>query len=214
MDGAKIITVLCTDMRNYMYHSRPYPREDEADYYRRVEALSDIVRDFHALTIACAHRHDTRKEAVALTTGDGLIIGFQDPQHAITAFQVALDLRIEYDDFFNKANRSMGEKRSSTALGFGMGLHTGHVMIRQFSSYHVPGAVDNIILGDALNIAARLQELTKDHPGCTIMLSEDTHDCLVRDLGPAALTSIVDYHLHFIRGYKPLRLYGLQSAVE
>lgn len=209
-----IITVLTTDIRNYTYHSRPYDREEDDDFFRRFDVLCDAVRDFHNLTIEIARSHDKQKEAVVLTTGDGLIIGFQDERHAATAYETAIDLQKAYVPFFRKLNKMMDEKRQTSSLGYGIGMHTGHVIVRQYISYHIPGTLNTIILGDALNISTRLESFTKDHPGCGIMLSEDTVTALTKQLGENAGQLFIDYQIHQIRGYRPLRLYGIPMPLN
>lgn len=206
-----IATVLTTDMRNFTYQSRPHDNEKEEEFNERFILLCDIVRDFHNLISSTARSHDRQKEAVLLSTGDGMIVGFQDQKHAVTAYRTALDLQKLAVPFFRDANRLMKERRQSTSLGFGIGMHTGYVTLRQYDSYHVPGSLNTMILGDALNIATRIESLTKDHPGCSIMLSEDTFALLKKELGDEELQRFVDYQIHQIRGYRSLRLYGLPS---
>jgi class 3 adenylate cyclase len=211
VDKSDRITVLTTDIRNFTYHSRQYERERESDFKKRFSDLCEIVKDFHNLTLECAKRYDTQKEAIVLTAGDGLIIGFLDKKHVITAYYTALDLRKRYFQFFIEANRKMGEKRKSTALGYSIGIHTGKVVIEQYNSYHIPGALERIILGDALNISTRLESLTKDHTNCGILISEDTYKFLAEELGDKLDGQFVDYQVHNIRGYRPLRLYGISE---
>jgi len=208
-EKTKIITVVTTDIRNFTYHSRPYEGEEKEEFLQRFAVLCDIVRDFHNLTNDCARRYDTKKEAIVLTTGDGLIIGFQDLKHAATAFKTIRDLQHEYVSFFKKSNKQIAEKRQSTALGYGIGIHTGHVMIRHYDSYHIPGKVDTIILGDALNISTRLEKLTKEHSGCGVMISQDAYQAICQQLGKESIQDCFDYQIHQITGYYPLRVYGL-----
>lgn len=214
LDNAKIVTVLTTDIRNFTYQSRPRDNEDNAAFENRFQVLCDLIRDFHNLTVRTARSHDKGKEGVVLSTGDGLIIGFQDEHHAVTAFHTAIDLQRQYVPFFREANKLMLERRSSTGLGFGIGIHTGYVVLRQYESYHVPGAVNTMLLGDALNIATRIESLTKEHPGCSIMLSEDTFALLQKQLGESAVRDLIDYQVHQIRGYRPLRLYGAPTPKD
>lgn len=215
METAKTrtVTVLTTDMRNFTYQSRPHDNEKEEEFEARFDLLCDVVRDFHNLTSSTARSHDPQKEAILLSTGDGMIIGFQDRQHALTAYRTALGLQKLYVPFFQQANTLMKERRQSTSLGFGIGMHTGYVTLRQYESYHIPGSTNTMILGDALNIATRIESLTKDHPGCSVMLSEDTYSLLKDILKKEELQVFVDYQIHQIRGYRSLRLYGIQTPV-
>ena len=214
MSQNNVITVLTTDIRNFTYHSRKYERESEHEFEKRFKLLCDIVKNFHNKTLEAAKRHDEKKQAITLTTGDGLVIGFQDKKHVITAYHTILDLQREYNDFFRAANEDMGEKRKSTALGYGIGAHTGRVIIERYNSYHTPHGLETIILGDALNISTRLESLTKDHTHCNILISEDTYHMLIEQLGNGVCNQFIDYQVHNIRGYRPLRLYGIREELE
>ena len=209
MSSACLMTVLTTDLRNFTHHSNHRDNESAEDFQTRFQVLCNIVRDFHAQTITIARAQDPGKEATVLSTGDGLIIGFQTDDHAVAACRTAMELRANYVGFFQEAGRQMGENRRSYALDYGIGIHTGMVEVRQYPSYHVPNAVETMLLGDALNISTRLESLTKDHPGCDIMLSEDSARRLVESLGPTMKDRLIDYQIHSIRGYRPLRVFGI-----
>jgi class 3 adenylate cyclase len=211
-DQQKIVTVISTDIRNFTYHSRPFELQNESDedFHRRFSELCDIVRDFYNPTLDTIARHDTERQAIVLPSGDGLIIAFQDAAHAVTAFRSALNLRDSYNKFFKGLNDRMNERRRSVKLSYGMGMHTGFSVIRHYQSYENPGNDEELILGDALNIATRCEQLTKEHPGCGIMLSEHSLRALREQLCDEELdVEFLDYQVHSIRGYKPLRLYGI-----
>lgn len=210
-DQQKIVTVISTDIRNFTYHSRPFELQNESDeeFHQRFSELCDIVRDFYNLTLEVVAQHDTHREAIVLPSGDGLILAFQDKIHAVTAFRAALDLKEHYNQFFRGLNERMNERRRSVRLGYGMGMHTGFSVIRHFQSYEKPGQQEELILGDALNIATRCEQLTKEHPGCGILLSEHALRALREQTSEEIGVEFLDYQVHSIRGYKPLRLYGV-----
>ncbi len=210
-DQQKIVTVIATDIRNFTYHSRPYELQNESDaeFHRRFSELCDVVRDFYNLTLEVIARHDVERRATVLPSGDGLILAFQDKLHAVTAFHAALELQHAYTEFFRELNQRVNERRRSVRLSYGMGMHTGFSVIRHFHSYTEPGKEEEIVLGDALNIAARCEQLTKEHPGCGILLSEHVLKALREQTDEELPVSFVDYQVHAIRGYKPLRIYGI-----
>ena len=210
-DQQKIVTVISTDIRNFTYHSRPFELQNESDeeFHARFSELCDIVRDFYDLTLNVIATHDRERQAIVLPAGDGLILAFQDELHAVTAFHAALALQRAYNDFFRGLNLRMNERRRSVRLSYGMGMHTGFSVIRHFHSYEDPSQLKEIILGDALNIAARCEQLTKEHPGCGILLSEHTLKALRQQSSEEIDLEFLDYQVHSIRGYKPLRLYGI-----
>lgn len=210
-DQQKIVTVISTDIRNFTYHSRPFELQNESDedFHSRFSELCDIVRDFYNLTLETIARHDKERQAIVLPSGDGLILAFQDERHAYTAFRSALNLRDSYNQFFRSLNDRMNERRRSVRLSYGMGMHTGFSVIRHFQSYENPGQEEELILGDALNIATRCEQLTKEHPGCGILLSEHALRALKKQSEEELDVEFLDYQVHSIRGYKPLRLYGV-----
>ncbi len=135
-DQQKIVTVIATDIRNFTYHSRPFELQNESDeeFHARFSELCDIVRDFYNLTLEVIARHDRKRQAIVLSSGDGLILAFQDQLHALTAFRAALELQTTYSAFFQGLNARMNERRRSTRLRYGMGMHTGLSVIRHFQS--------------------------------------------------------------------------------
>jgi hypothetical protein len=46
------------------------------------------------------------------------------------------------------------------------------------------------------------------------MLSEDTFALLQKQLGESAVRDLIDYQVHQIRGYRPLRLYGAPTPKD
>jgi class 3 adenylate cyclase len=208
MDSGGEITVLVVDIRNFTYHSSRADqriRTDE-DYARKLEIVCGIITSFHNLTFDTIRRFDPDLQGRVISTGDGVIAIFRGGDNAGRAVKCAVDLQVRYEPFFREANASIQEQRRSTALDFGIGLHGGMVKVESYGDYQDPRLQRPLFLGDPVNIATRIESLTKDHPECRILLSETVH----RQVDPSVFGGgIVDYHIHSIRGFGALHLYGI-----
>jgi class 3 adenylate cyclase len=97
-------------------------------------------------------------------TGDGFLAIFGAPEplqdHINLAFNAACKI-------FQMSRRFiLGDK----PMGIGIGLHTGKAILGNLGS---KTKMEYTAIGDTVNIAARLQELTKDFNECPIIMSKD-----------------------------------------
>src|SRR3954454_14217937 len=152
--------------------------EDEDRTLARLRALrSDLIDP----TIAV---HNGR---VIKRTGDGALVEFRSVVDAVRC-------AIEVQSGMVERNGGLPPERR---IEFRIGIHLGDVVEEN----------DGDLLGDGVNIAARLESIAR--PG-TICLSEDAYrqvrsrfDLAVTDLGPTELKNIAE----------PIRVYSLQVGV-
>src|SRR6202795_4863031 len=155
-----------------------YSRLAGADEDRILARLRTLRSDLIDPTIAVHHGRIVKR------TGDGSIIEFRS---VVDAVNCAVELQ-----------RAMVERNAEVApdkrIEFRIGIHLGDVVEES----------DGDLMGDGVNIAARLEGVAK--PGA-ICLSEDAYrqvkgrlDLKVTDLGPVQLKNIAD----------PIRAYSLQ----
>ncbi|MBC7691274.1 MAG: adenylate/guanylate cyclase domain-containing protein [Methylotenera sp.] len=151
-------TVLVCDIRGFTQLLEKTTPED---------AFQFIEKFLHSLTLAVIQEGGS----VNNLTGDGFLaqfgIGLFDDSHALRAVNCAIELRQR----LQKLNRELHIARDTT-FRIGIGLHSGviaggHVQLGHFSSF--------LIVGDTINVAARIESLTKDF-AVDILLSSATFD--------------------------------------
>ena len=104
-----------------------------------------------------------------------------DPAHAAHAVSTALEMRRRLAAW-NAARRTAGD----TPLRHGIGNHTGPVIAGNIGSAE---RLASTLVGDAVNLASRLQSLTKEL-GCDILVSADTRRHLDGDFALMPLPAV------------------------
>jgi adenylate cyclase len=155
-----------------------FSRLTGADEERTLARLRALRSDLIDPTIA------VHKGKVVKRTGDGAIVEFRSVVDAVRC-------AIEVQNAMVERNSGVPEDRR---IEFRIGVHLGDVMVED----------DGDLMGDGVNIAARLEGVAK--PGA-ICLSEDAYrqvksrlDMNVSDLGPTALKNIAE----------PVRIYSVE----
>ncbi len=158
-----------------------YTRLAGADEDRILARLRTLRSDLIDPTIAVHHGHIVKR------TGDGSIVEFRS---VVDAVNCAIEVQ-----------RAMAERNAEVApdkrIEFRIGIHLGDVVEES----------DGDLMGDGVNVAARLQSVAK--PGA-ISLSEQAYwqvkgrlDLAVADLGQTQLKNIAE----------PIRVYSLEVGV-
>ena len=83
---------------------------------------------------------------------------------AMGAVQSAIDMQIQLQQFNNER-----QNQGLITLGTGIGIHIGSVMLGTLGNAN---RMDSTVIGDAVNLASRLEGLTKFY-GCQIIVSDD-----------------------------------------
>jgi len=158
-----------------------YSRLAGADEDRTLSRLRGLRSDLVDPAIAAHHGRIVKR------TGDGSLIEFRSVVDAVRC-------AIEVQNGLIERNAGLPPDRR---IEFRVGIHLGDVVEES----------DGDLMGDGINIAARLESICE--PGA-ICLSEDAYrqvkgrlDLAVTDLGPTQLKNIVD----------PIRVYSLQVGV-
>jgi adenylate cyclase len=158
-----------------------YSRLTGADEDRTLARLRALRSDLIDPTIAVHHGRVVKR------TGDGALVEFRSVVDAVRC-------AIEVQNGMLERNAGLPPERR---IDFRIGIHLGDIVEES----------DGDLMGDGVNIAARLEGIAK--PGA-ICLSEDAYrqvkarlDLTVIDLGATQLKNIVD----------PIRVYSLQVGV-
>lgn len=94
--------------------------------------------------------------------GDGIMALFEKPDDAINA---ALRLQARNQ----RLNRSL-QGRMVAAINVGIGIHTGHLMLGTIGE---PQRMDGTVISDAVNLASRVESLTKQY-GVDVLVTKET----------------------------------------
>lgn len=145
--------ILICDLRNFTHISDLWPRDDVIELLNGYfDAMCDPIEEFGG--------------EILKFMGDGLLAIFplSDPQacenllKAIASAQKGLVV-------LNEINRQKGHD----PLGYGIGVHVGDVMYGNIGS---KTRLDFTVIGPAVNIASRLETLTKE-TGRNVLFSEE-----------------------------------------
>ena len=152
------VSVLFSDIRDFSRLSEMLPSSDVAEvlqnYYERAAkviqrqngTLVRIIGD--ALLVAFESHRNLRSEHAGQAIRAGLLL-------QATAREYALELELRYP------------RRNLPPFAVGTGIHTGEVMVCSMG----PGRTSEMtIIGDTVNVAARLEARSKEH-GCTLIVS-------------------------------------------
>ncbi len=151
------VTVLFSDLRDFTTMSEGMaPRE-----------LLELLDEYFGHMSRIVKAHDG---VVGKFIGDGMLAFWGVPEdsvdHAALALRAARDMRRALAEL-NQARAARGRP----ALRFGVGVHTGPVAAGML------GGADQheyTIIGDAVNVASRIESATKHH-GVDVLVSEATH---------------------------------------
>ncbi len=154
----KEVTILFSDIRGYTTLTENLGASDV------VSLLNDY---FETMVEAVFHYEGTLDKFI----GDALMAVFGAPlplnppeSHGWMAVQSALDMRRRLKEFNDS-------RPDADPFRFGIGISSGDVVSGNIGSQK---RMDYTVIGDAVNLSSRLEQLTKEY-GCDIILSEFTY---------------------------------------
>ena len=158
------LTILFSDIRDFTTFSEKLkPEEVVAFLNPYLSLMTDII-----------HKHGG---TVDKYEGDAIVAFFGEPikfpDHARRAVMAALEMR---QGLYRLNNQWKAEGRSQNGFETGIGLNTGEVFVGLLGSEQ---RLNYTIIGDNANLAARLQDQTKEF-GWPILISDSTYR-LVKD---------------------------------
>jgi adenylate cyclase len=164
------LTVLFSDIRGFTSLSEKLAPEE----------VVDLLNEYLSLMTEIIFRHGS---TVDKFEGDAILVFFGAPQRhdddPARAVRTALEMR---DRLSELEERWM--EQTQDPLRIGIAINSGEVMVGNIGSQR---RMDYTIIGDTVNLASRLQDLTKEF-GASILISGNTHlrvqhMCRVRPLG-------------------------------
>jgi adenylate cyclase len=140
--------------------------------------------------------------------GDGVMAVFGVPvrqeDHAARAIRAAVEMRERLEEL----NRRWGE-RGEPLFQAGIGLSSGPVVAGNIGS---PERMDYTVIGEDVNLASRLEALTKDYQA-QLLISERTLKSL-RDSGEEVPWSFEELGAAPVKGFmEPVKIYTVHNAV-
>jgi adenylate cyclase len=166
----RLITVFFSDLRGFTSLSEKMEPEIVAEMLK--EYLSEMTQ------VVFQH-----KGTVDKYIGDCVMAiwnaPFDDPEHAINAVRTALDFQERTLEVSAKWEEKLGGK-----IRNGCGINTGEAVVGTMGSRQ---RLEYTAIGDTVNLAARLESITKDY-NSSIIISESTHEYvkgqfMTRELG-------------------------------
>jgi len=146
----KEMTILFSDIREFTSISEDMTPKENFDFLNNyLGYMEPVIR--------------TNRGFIDKFMGDSIMALFSEkPEDAINA---AIEMRIKLAEF-NQVLRQFGKP----PIDSGIGLHTGSLMLGIVGG---EGRMDSTVISDSVNLAARLEGLTKIY-GSAIIISEDT----------------------------------------
>lgn len=185
------LTILFSDLRDFTSLSERMKPEDVVGLLNPyLKTMSEIIHQYGG--------------TVDKYEGDAIIAFFGEPiphkDHAIRAAFAALEMNAA----LQKLNKAwLSEKILSEGLNMGIGLNTGEVFVGLLGSEQ---RVNYTVIGDAANLAARLQDQTKEF-GFPILVSKQTYLVIKDKVQAEFVTSKI------LRGKsEPVEIYRLTST--
>jgi adenylate cyclase len=183
----KQVTVLMADIRNFTAMSERYPAEE----------IVELLNDYFSRMIDVIFRYEGTLDKFI---GDAIMAVFGAPiaheDDAERAVRAAIEMRQKLREF-NVERQRAGKPTIQT----GIGICNGEVVSGTIGS---DARLEYTVIGDAVNLSARLETLTKEYPDYKILMNEAVQAELDKQIPTRFLGE------EEIRGKsRPVRVYGV-----
>jgi len=115
------------------------------------------------------------------STGDGILSVFYSDNHCVEAFLSGILIYNKLKPLCSTYNRQRSKKLPH--VSFGIGIESGHVCkVNTSQKFKNHGLFVETYIGNAINIAARIEQVTKDLDRTNLIVSNTAHRLLCQQL--------------------------------
>jgi adenylate cyclase len=183
------VTVLFSDIRGFTTISERL----------QPEQVDEMLREYLTVMTEVVFRHGG---TVDKYIGDGIMAlynaPYEDPEHALNAIRTALEFQERVIPF-----SARWEARLGGTIRCGVGINSGFAVVGSLGSRQ---RNEYTAIGDTVNLAARLESITKDQ-GVPIIISEYTYEYVQGRFPMSELDTVT------VKGKsQPVRIYGVMPS--
>ncbi len=151
----KNMVIMFTDIREYTTLVESMPPEENLEFLNSyMKFMQPVIEKNHGF--------------IDKFIGDGIMALF--PESADNALQAAIDMQLQLDEF-----NQLRYQKGLNEIKIGIGIHGGDVMLGTVGS---DSRLDTTVIGDAVNLTSRLENLTKDRQ-IPIIISKYIYQSLI-----------------------------------
>ncbi len=167
-----VVTVLFSDIRGF---TKPLEKKPEE--------IIEFFNDYFTIMAECIGRH---KGFINKLIGTGMLVIFGSPMSYLENTSNAIYCALEMVSLLDKINETYKIKYGQTIeIGIGIGVNTGEAFIGNIGS---PKNIEYTVIGDALNTAIQVQDLTHDMSK-GVLITQSTYDEIKENFECEALGS-------------------------
>ena len=185
----RLVTVLFSDIRGFTTISERL----------QPEQIDEILREYLTVMTEVVFRHGG---TIDKYMGDGIMAlynaPYEDPDHALNAIRTALEFQERVIPFSARWQAKLG-----VSIRCGVGINSGEAIVGSLGSRQ---RNEYTAVGDTVNLAARLESVTKDY-GVPIIISEFTYEHVRGQFPTSELGTVT------VKGKsQPVKIYGVMPS--
>jgi len=185
----RLVTVLFSDIRGFTTISERL----------QPEQVDEMLREYLTVMTEVVFRHGG---TVDKYIGDGIMAlynaPYEDPEHALNAIRTALEFQERAIPFSARWEAKLGG-----SIRCGVGINSGDAVVGSLGSRQ---RNEYTAIGDTVNLAARLESVTKDH-GVPIIISEYTYEYVKGRVPTHEIDTVT------VKGKsQPVKIYGVMPS--